>query len=174
MKWVKRKKKERRRYFLVRTCSSIVKRRNATSVVPFLMILSKESPKDFSSYLMKALEIYFPGYPPYPQRDNGILTPPHKQTHIHVVQRRHNTATEGHVKHLDWTSCLPSDWIWLHRQHKGSKKVLEDEHQSYSHFLIGCCWICSWSRNKLNSSRYSNFIDWRFHQNRIGRHLFWN
>ena len=41
---------------------------------------------------MEALEIYCPDIPPI-RRDNGLLTPPHKQTHIHAVQRRHNTAT---------------------------------------------------------------------------------
>ena len=41
---------------------------------------------------MEALEIYSPDTPLI-RRDNGLLTPPHKQTHIHVVQHRHNTAT---------------------------------------------------------------------------------
>jgi hypothetical protein len=85
-----------RRYFLVSTWSSIVKRRNATSFVSFLMILSRKSANDFPPYLMEALEIYFPGYPPYPQETTGYwlhLTNKLTFTQCNVVTTRQPTNT---------------------------------------------------------------------------------
>jgi hypothetical protein len=85
-------KKKRRRYFLVRTWSSIVKRRNATSVVPFAWY-DHEKSQWLSTLPLWRHWKFIPRISPISARDNGLLTPPHKQTHIHAVQRRHNTAT---------------------------------------------------------------------------------
>jgi hypothetical protein len=55
---------------------------------------------------MEALEIYSPDTPSI-RRDNGLLTPPHKQTHIHAVQCRHNTATYQYREdHTLWADSV--------------------------------------------------------------------
>jgi hypothetical protein len=76
----------------VRTWSSIVKRRNATSVVPFAWY-DHEKSQWLSTLPLWRHWKFIPRISPISARDNGLLTPPHKQTHIHAVQRRHNTAT---------------------------------------------------------------------------------
>ena len=76
----------------MRTWSSIVKRRNATSVVPFAWF-DHEKSQWLSTLPLWRHWKFIPRIPPLSARDNGLLTPPHKQTHIHVVQHRHNTAT---------------------------------------------------------------------------------
>ena len=106
-------KKKRRRYFLVRTWSSIVKRRNATSVVPFAWY-DHEKSQWLSTLPLWRHWKFIPRISPISARDNGLLTPPHKQTHIHAVQRRHNTATyqyrEGSTLWADSARAL-KPWV---------------------------------------------------------------